>query len=84
MAESTAHRDAASEPVVNLAVTLAESGGKPDDYADLLDELRSLLRCPEWRQIRSDRERTTDSTGRAKPPWSLEVLRQLLERPRSL
>ena len=35
MAESTARRDAASEPVVNLAVTLAESGGKPDDYGRL-------------------------------------------------
>ncbi|MFZ2059209.1 MAG: hypothetical protein WAV54_17555 [Acidimicrobiales bacterium] len=47
MAESTARGDAASEPVVNLAVTLAGSGGKPDDCADLLDELRSLLRRPE-------------------------------------
>jgi hypothetical protein len=84
VAESTARRDAASEPVVNLAVTLAESGGKPDDYADLLDELRSLLRCPEWRQIRSHRERTEDCPGRPQPPWGFEVLRQLLERPRSL
>jgi len=40
VAESAGRRDAASEPVVNLAVTLAESGGKPDDYAGLLDELR--------------------------------------------
>ena len=46
MAESAGRRDAASEPVVNLAVTLAESGGKPDDYADLLDELRSPPTVP--------------------------------------
>jgi len=44
-AESAGRRDAASEPVVNLAVPSAESGGKPDDYADLLDELRSPLRA---------------------------------------
>jgi len=74
VAESTARRDAASEPVVNLAVTLAESGGKPDDYADLLDELRSLLRCPEWRQVRSDRERTEDRPGRPQTPWGFEAL----------
>ena len=35
MAESAARRDAASEPVVNLAVTLTQSVGKPDDYGRL-------------------------------------------------